>query len=102
MKRFFGWLFMTQGYLDTLTDEELLIRACSSKREAYVWGWRAREIEKNSQRLTALMDRLQIEVLAVPYVRYAEPPAPSAVPQTPSELREQARKYDVRYEAVKP
>lgn len=76
MKRFFGWLFLTQNYLDTLTDDELVIRACCSKREAYVHGWHAREVVYIRRRLDALMDRLNIECLAVPYIRYVDEPTP--------------------------
>lgn len=31
MKKFFGWLFLTQNYLATLSDEELAKRALGSR-----------------------------------------------------------------------
>jgi hypothetical protein len=101
LKRFFGWLFMTQGYLDTLTDDELLIRACSSKREAYAAGFRARQIQENMRKLNELCDRLHIQAMSFPFqgphsVVY-EPP-PFVPTKTEAQKREEGRAFDVKYE----
>jgi hypothetical protein len=73
MKKFFGWLFMTDAYLASLTDEELLIRACSSKREAYARGYTARRIEDNMKRLDELLDNLGVKVYSPPTLIFYEP-----------------------------
>lgn len=44
MKNFFGWLFLTEKYLDTLTDEQVAIRALG-RRGYYKWEKQKREIE---------------------------------------------------------
>lgn len=100
MRRFFGWLFMTQGYLDTLTDDELLIRACSSKREAYASGFQARQIQANQRRLNELLDKLHIQAMAFPFegpqcIVYE--PAPFVPTKTEAEKREEGRAFDVTY-----
>lgn len=100
MKRFFGWLFLTDAYLDTLTDDEILIRACSSKREAYAHGWHARKIIHNQRRLNDLMDRLDLQILAVPTLIFCEPPA--APELTAAEKRQADRQYDVVYRPQPP
>lgn len=46
MKKFFGWLFLTDKYLATLTDEEVALRALG-RRGFYKWEKQKREIEEN-------------------------------------------------------
>lgn len=43
---FFGWLFLTQSYLDTLSDEEVAVRAGITSNR---WGY----LREHSDRLIA-------------------------------------------------
>lgn len=45
VKRFFGWLFLTDAYLATLTDEQIAVRAMG-KRWAYEREQSARNFNK--------------------------------------------------------
>jgi hypothetical protein len=53
MKKFFSWLFLTDAYLATLSDEQIAVRALG-KRRAYEWERSSRAFEANMKRLDAL------------------------------------------------
>lgn len=44
MKKFFGWLFLTDGYMASLSDEQVTIRALG-RRKAYVYEAQKRAVE---------------------------------------------------------
>lgn len=51
MKRFFGWLFLTDVYMATLTDEQVALRALGGARfKVYEQARRLRNVERALRR----------------------------------------------------
>lgn len=52
IKRFFGWVFLTDAYLDTLSDEQIAVRAMGYRaRSGYVFENKVRGIAGTIRRL---------------------------------------------------
>lgn len=54
IERFFGWLFATEAYMATLTDEQIAIRALG-RRKAYQYEQSRRQIEEAGRQLEAIL-----------------------------------------------
>ena len=66
MKRFFGWLFLTQNYMDTLSDEQVAVRALG-KRRAYEFEKNRRALYQNYRRLDEIIDSIAKKAPTITY-----------------------------------